>query len=90
MPQYRVTAPGFYDGKLYDPNGKRRVLTVAKAFTKKDLPSWLVLMKKGETVETKVDSKDSADEGMTQEEQQAEIDAVTFTEPPKSTQVETL
>lgn len=39
MPQYKVTSKGFFDGKLYDPSGKRTVLTVDKPF--KEVPSWL-------------------------------------------------
>jgi len=41
MPSYKVIAPGFYDSKLYDPEGKRKVLTVDKPFNKKNKPSWV-------------------------------------------------
>lgn len=41
MPQYNVTARGFFDGILYDPVGKHRVLTTDKPFTVKNIPSWV-------------------------------------------------
>tara|TARA_R110000850_G_scaffold91270_2_gene193834 strand:+ start:6643 stop:6882 length:240 start_codon:yes stop_codon:yes gene_type:complete len=41
MPQYKVVSKAFFGGKLYDPVGKRKVLTVDKPFTDKTLPSWL-------------------------------------------------
>ncbi len=44
MPRYKVIAPGFFDGRLYHPDGKRPVLDTAKPFPKKKMPSWLTLM----------------------------------------------
>jgi len=41
MPQYKVKSIGFYDGKLYDPEGKRKVLNTVKPFPKGKTPSWL-------------------------------------------------
>ena len=41
MPQYKVTKKAFFNGKLYDPEGKRRVLTVDKPFSKELKPSWV-------------------------------------------------
>ena len=41
MPQYQVIDKGFFGGKLYDPAGKRRTLTVDKPFSDKDIPSWV-------------------------------------------------
>lgn len=53
MPQYKVLKQGFYNGKLYDPNGKRPVLDTDKPFTKKNpMPSWLGEMPK-ESAEVK-------------------------------------
>ena len=47
MPQYKVIEKGFFDGKLYDPQGKRSVLSTDKPFTKKNpMPSWLTDMPK--------------------------------------------
>jgi len=43
MPSYRVLKTGFFNGKLYSPTGKRKTLTVQKAF--KEIPSWLELQK---------------------------------------------
>lgn len=43
MPQYRVKSPGFHGGKLYDPNGRRRVLTTDAPLKK--VPSWLEPLK---------------------------------------------
>jgi len=46
MPQYKVIAPGFYDGKMYSPEGKRRVLHTDMPFNKKNpMPSWVEAMK---------------------------------------------
>lgn len=49
MPKYRVLKPGFFGGRLYDPQGKRSVLHTDKPFPKDDdgeeqIPSWLALM----------------------------------------------
>jgi len=77
MPTYKVIAPGFYDGKLYDPEGKRKTLTTDKPFTKKKgknpLPSWLTEMpKESEAVRKKREAQKSsqkdADEQSTEEQ----------------------
>lgn len=45
MPQYKVIAPGFYKGEMYNPTGKRRVLTTDKPFSQKNpMPSWVIAM----------------------------------------------
>jgi len=54
MPTYDVIEPGFYDGHYYNPEGKRKKLTVPNAFTKKNLPSWLAPEKKPTRKPTKV------------------------------------
>lgn len=43
MPTYKVKKDqkGFFDGQLYDANGKRPHLTVAEAFKDAELPSWV-------------------------------------------------
>jgi hypothetical protein len=92
MPRYEVIKSGFYDGKLYDPEGKRKILITADAF--KNCPSWLRPTKeesasqreKRETNEAKR-AKANADKV---KQDRKDIDAVTFVEPPKSVQVETL
>lgn len=45
MPQYQVTAVGFYNGVMYDPDGKRKTLTTDKPFPKDKIPSWLKAIK---------------------------------------------
>jgi len=46
MPTYKVIAPGFYNGELYKPGGKRDTLTVDKPFNKTTnlMPSWVEKM----------------------------------------------
>jgi len=45
MRKYEVLRKGFYDGKAYDPDGKRRVLYTEGPFPmknkKEQVPSWL-------------------------------------------------
>ena len=92
MPRYQVVKPGFYDGKLYDPEGKRKTLTTDKAFKK--CPSWLKPIQGETAAQKKKREADEAKQAKADAEKQAEdkkdLDAVTFTEPPKSAQVETL
>lgn len=49
MPSYKVISKGFFDGRMYDPDGKRRVLHTEKPFPSKDkkeqVPSWLEAIK---------------------------------------------
>lgn len=92
MPRYQVIKPGFYDGKLYDPEGKRKTLTVDKAFKK--CPSWLKPIKGETAAEKKKREADEAKQAKADaekaDEDQKDIDSVTFTEPPATAQVETL
>lgn len=57
MPSYKVIEKGFYGGRIYDPNGKRRVLHTDKPFPKKNnkeqVPSWLELIKSETAAEKK-------------------------------------
>lgn len=39
MPTYKAKSKGFYNGKVYDPNGKRPKLRTEKPLKK--VPSWL-------------------------------------------------
>lgn len=52
MPSYKVISKGFLGGKIYDPEGKRRVLHTEKPFPSKDkkeqVPVWLEAIE-GET-----------------------------------------
>lgn len=38
---YKVKSVGFFNGHMYDPNGKRPVLTVDEPLKKENFPSWL-------------------------------------------------
>ena len=50
MPQYKVKdgQKGFFDGKLYDSNGKRPILVTDKPL--KPVPSWLLPIRKRSAV----------------------------------------
>lgn len=87
MPQYKVKAPGFYDGVLYDPAGKRKTLTTDKAFAK--CPSWLEPIK-GETAaekgaRTKAENKAKEEAKKQAAEDKKAVDAVTFATTPEQT-----
>ncbi len=62
MPRYKVIAPGFADGKMYKPDGKRSVYETAKPFTKKNpIPSWLAEMpKESEAVRKKREAQEAS------------------------------
>lgn len=80
MPSYKVLERGFYDGKLYDPNGKRKVLTTSAKIKK--VPSWLEPIK-GETgAEAKArqaeESKKAEEAKKKAEEDLKEIESATF------------
>ena len=51
MPKYEVSQKGFYEGKLYDPNGKRKFIHTSKPI--KPVPSWMKAMKAETPVEKK-------------------------------------
>lgn len=51
MPRYKVKEKGFYEGKLYDPNGKRPFVHTDKPIKK--VPLWLEAVKAETTVERK-------------------------------------
>lgn len=50
MPSYRVIAPGFFGGTIYEPGGKREIIDVDKPF--KVVPSWMVLIDEKEEAKT--------------------------------------
>ena len=66
MPQYRVLAVGYYDAVMYDPEGKRRVLSTNKPI--KPVPSWLKCIKP----ETAAQKKKRLEEEVKQAEEDAE------------------
>lgn len=45
MPIYKVKSRGFFGGKVYDPEGKRRTLSTDKPFPAKKFPQWLEPLK---------------------------------------------
>ena len=55
MPSYKVISRGFYNGAIYDPEGKRKTLHTENPFPSKDkkeqVPSWLEAIK-GEAAPT--------------------------------------
>lgn len=57
MPRYKVLIKGFFGGRLYDPEGKRRILHTEEPFPSKDkveqVPKWLEALKS----ETSADAK---------------------------------
>ena len=82
MPSYKVLEPGFFGGRLYDPNGKRAVLTVDKAFSKKNMPSWVEPLK-GETATQRKKREDAEakalkDAETAKTEDGAEIEGASF------------
>jgi len=62
MPRYKVISPGFIDGRMYSPDGKRDVYDTAKPFTKKNpMPSWLTEMpKESEAVRKKREAQEAS------------------------------
>lgn len=91
MPNYEVLEPGFYNGKLYDPSGKRRIVTTDKPLN--PVPKWLKAVKvKAETAAEKEQRlKDDASAAELDDENKRAVAAVTFQNPPSlSNSVETL
>jgi hypothetical protein len=72
MPRYKVIAPGFFNGKTYNPNGKRRVLHTDKPFPKSTKG-----VKKGETAQEMVPSwlKRLPDESLADEQKRKDAEA---------------
>jgi hypothetical protein len=83
MPQYKVIAPGFFEGRYYHPEGKRKTLNTDTPFTKKNkMPSWLSEMpKETEAVKKKrlAYEKQSTDAAKAKADQdQKDIDNASF------------
>lgn len=80
MPVYDVVKPGFMNGRLYDPNGKRKVLHTDKPL--KPVPEWLTKRRDETAAEKKkrqAAEKKARDEAeKAQAEQKVEKDNVTF------------
>ena len=64
MPSYKVVAPGFIHGRIYKPNGKRKVVHTDKPFPLKNkveqVPSWLEAMEEETAAQRKARLKDIA------------------------------
>ena len=93
MALYQVIAEGFYEGKLFQPNGKRNKLYREKAF--KQCPSWLKPIKEMTAAEKKAEAAAAKKAAEQQEkdaaEKKTEVDSVTFIDTPDaSSKVETL
>jgi len=59
MPTYKVISRGFFDGRMYDPEGKRSILHTDKPFSKKEIPSWLTpIPKESDAVKAKRKSQE--------------------------------
>ena len=93
MAKYKVIEKGFYEGKLYDPNGKRQFVFTDKPFKK--IPSWLEAVKAETAVEKKkrlaLEKKNTAaDKKKTAEDKKAVEDLTFMGDGEKSSSVETL
>lgn len=87
MPRYQVTEPGFYAGKLYSPDGKRRVLSVDKPFNAKNKPSWVgEEIKELTAAQKKAAAKKTSEDAEKAEQDKIDVDAVTFAEDPAPAQ----
>lgn len=102
MPKYKVLRRGFFNDRLYDPEGKRKVLHTEHSFPnkpkskKEDLPAWLERIE-DETIAQartrKASEKNKAKAAKNKhEEDQKDIAGATFmsNEASKSSAVETL
>ena len=93
MPKYKVIEKGFYEGKLYDPNGKRQFVFTDKPFKK--IPSWLEAVKAETAVEKKkrlaLEKKTADADKKKAEDDKKAVDDLTFMgDGEKSNNVETL
>ena len=81
MPKYLVKEKGFYNGRIYDPFGKRTILDTSEAFKK--CPSWLEPIKAGKSAPKKTKPTKSQLDREQDEQNQRDIDAaVNFVEGP--------
>lgn len=80
MPKYQVIAPGFWEGVLYNPEGKRRMLHADKPI--KPIPSWLKELKPETAAEKKkrlaAEKKAAAENADKAEQDQKDIDNTSF------------
>lgn len=93
MPKYKVNSRGFYQGRLYDPEGKRSFIFTDKPFN--PVPSWVEPIKSETLAEKKKrlakEKKLSEAEKKKAAEDQKEIENLNFMgDGEKSSAVETL
>lgn len=81
MPSYQVIRPGFIEGKLYDPDGKRPVYNTDK--TLKKVPSWLKPIAKAAVKRVVKAAADKVKKGRNPPiDEKVEKDSVTFIDTP--------
>lgn len=99
MPQYKVLSKGYHNGVLYKPGDpKSGVLRREKQFPSKDkkeiVPSWLKRIDDESAAQKKkresAEAKKATEAAKKAEADKVDVDAVTFTEAPKQTNVEAL
>lgn len=73
MPTYKVKSPGFMFGNLYEPDGKRPILTTDKPL--KPLPAWLEVTSAAKARKKPVKKSTG---GLDKDQTKVEVDAVTF------------
>lgn len=93
MPQYRVKQgeKGFFNGRLYDSNGKRPVLTTDEPLD--PIPSWVEPIKFASDQDAEdaiamtkaAEEREAEEAAAAQDAQDKEIKSVTFTEAPNPT-----
>lgn len=92
MPRYKATQTGYMHGRLYGPNTKRAIVHTDKPL--KPVPSWLTLIEEETPTQRKKreqeEAKMSKEQAAKAEKDRKDIDAVTFTEAPARSGVETL
>lgn len=89
MATYKVIAPGFYDGLVYSPTGKRQVLTTEKPFAKDKQPSWLEPIKVSDEKVVKK-TKDSKSNGPLSDEDDKDTNVTFIADNEQTPTVETL
>jgi len=68
MPKYRVKSPGFFGGVLREPGGKHDPVVTSKPIPKKEMPSWLELVKEDPKKKNTAEPNDTVDSFMGDED----------------------
>lgn len=93
MPKYRVKEKGFFQGKIYSPDGKRPFINTDKPL--KPVPEWVEPVKAETAAEKKkriaTEKKQATADKKKAEQDQQDVDDLTFMgEGQKASTVETL